>query len=119
MRILIADDQSRVRFALRVLLEQQPNWSVVGEAARADELLERVGALAPDLLLLDWELPGKGMLEVIPAIRQVYPGVQVIFLSDSPEMIPAAVAVHADDFASKTNPPDQLLSAIQGCESRR
>jgi CheY-like chemotaxis protein len=57
MRILIADDQERVRFALRVLLAQQPGVQVVGEAANGEALLAQASAVAADLALVDWELP--------------------------------------------------------------
>jgi len=56
--ILIADDQPRVRHALRLLLEQEPGVNVVGEAAEAKTLLAQVAARCPDLVLLDWGLPG-------------------------------------------------------------
>ncbi len=119
MRILIADGQSRVRYALKVLLEQQPNWSVVGEAGRFEELLERVRELEPDLLLLDWVLPGKALVEALAAIRGYSPDLRIIFLSETAEAVPASLAAKVDDLASKTNPPDELLAAIQSCEKRR
>ncbi len=58
MRILLADDQTRVRFALRVLLERQPGLAVVGEATNSRDLLDQINATRPDTVLLDWELPG-------------------------------------------------------------
>ncbi len=58
MQILLADNQPRVRLGLRVLLERQPGFKVVGEAVNAEELLARMEAGRPDLVLLGWELPG-------------------------------------------------------------
>ena len=58
MRILLADNQSKVRFALRALLEQQPGLTIVGEAAEAGDALLQVEAVRPDLVLLDWDLRG-------------------------------------------------------------
>ena len=58
MQILLADNQPKVRFGLRVLLERQPGLQVVGEAADAKDLLAQVEADCPDLVLLDWELSG-------------------------------------------------------------
>ena len=58
MQILLADNQPKVRFGLRVLLERQPGLQVVGEAADAEDLLAQVEADCPDLVLLDWELSG-------------------------------------------------------------
>ena len=58
MQILLADNQPKVRLGLRVLLERQPGFKVVGEAVNAEELLARMEADRPDLVLLGWELPG-------------------------------------------------------------
>ena len=58
MRILLVDDQSEIRSALRLLLEQEQGMTVVGEVAKAEDLLAQVEATRPDVALLDWELPG-------------------------------------------------------------
>ena len=58
MRIFLADDQAKARSALRLLLEQEPGLSVVGEATETEDLLAQVQRTQPDLVLLDWELPG-------------------------------------------------------------
>ncbi len=60
MRILIADRQAQVRFALRTLLGQQPRLEVVGEAATAEELLAQAERTRPDLVLLHWRLNEAG-----------------------------------------------------------
>ena len=73
MRILIADDQVRVRQALRVLLAQQPGLRVIGEAADGAELLAQVGVKAADLALVDWELPGLAEAGGLPALRGLPP----------------------------------------------
>jgi DNA-binding NarL/FixJ family response regulator len=58
MRVFLADDQAKVRAALRLLLEQEPGLSVVGEVTEAKDLLVQVQVTQPDVVLLDWELPG-------------------------------------------------------------
>lgn len=92
---------------------------MVGEAARVDDLLERVQASRPDLILIDAELPGKPLWEEIQAIRYICPGLRVVFLSETPELIPDNLAARADELASKADPPDQLLAVIQKCGERR
>jgi len=57
MRILPADDEPKVRSALRLLLEQQGWFRVIGEAGQAREVLVETEATLPDLILLDWDLP--------------------------------------------------------------
>ncbi len=60
MRVLLADDRPKTRFALRLLLERQPGIQIVGEAADAQELLVQVKMTCANVVLLDWELPNLG-----------------------------------------------------------
>ncbi len=112
MRILLADDQPVVRFALRVLLERQPGMLVVGEAWDVTGLLAAAQAADPHLVLLDWELPGMGAARVLAALRKARPDLLVIALSGRPEARQAALAEGANAFVSKADPPDSLLAAI-------
>ena len=113
MRVLLADDQLKVRLALKLLLEQEPGVHVVGEAVEARELLVQVAADCPDLVLLDWGLPEMAAEELLVALREVCPALVVIVLSGQPEAGEHAVAAGAHAFVSKTDPPEQLLAAIE------
>ena len=115
MRILLADAQAKVRFALRVLLEQQPGVEVVAEVASAEELLASAAAQCPDLVLLDWAVAGSPALSLLRTLRRGCPDVEVIALSGRPEVRGAALAAGADAFVSKGNPPEHLLAAIARC----
>jgi DNA-binding NarL/FixJ family response regulator len=115
MRILIADDQDRVRFALRVLLTQQPGLQVVGEAADGEALLAQVRAIAADLALVDWELPQLTEAGGLPALRRSSPALQVVVLSSRPGVRQAALAVGGDAFVSMNDPPERLLTVIRCC----
>ena len=119
MRILIADDQSNVRFALRTLLERQTGTQVVGEAANSESLLSQVKAVCPDLVLLDWNLPGAAVDELLPTLRDACPDLSVIALSGHPEARHTALNAGVDAFVSKIEPPEQLLSAIANCQQKR
>jgi two-component system response regulator FimZ (fimbrial Z protein) len=116
MRILLADSQSRVRFALRSLLEEQPGLVVVAEAADCPALLAQVKAACPDLVLLDWDLPGMGGLDLLAALHRLCPGLHVIALSSRPEAEQEALAAGARAFVSKAGPPEPLLAAIQSVQ---
>jgi len=113
MRILLADDQSNIRFALRALLERQTDTQVVGEAANSESLLSQVQAACPDLVLLDWNLPGAAADELLPTLRDACPDLSVIALSGQLEARRAALAAGADAFVGKTDPPETLLAAIR------
>jgi DNA-binding NarL/FixJ family response regulator len=112
MRVLLADDQVKVRFALRVLLERQPDVVVVGEASNACELLEQIAAMHPDALLLDWELPGLVAAGTIGALLGAFPGLTVIALSGRSEARREALMAGASAFVSKTEPPECLLTVM-------
>ena len=117
MRILLADDQPKVRLGLRLLLEQEPDMMVVGEAADSGSLLAQVEKTQPDLILLDWGLQEAAGAEGLSALRQACPHVAVIVLSAQPRAEEAALAAGADAFVSKADPPEQVLAAVRstGC----
>jgi len=112
VRILVADDQPRVKYAMRVLLETQPGVKVVGEAMDVQSLLAETKANRPDLVLLDWELPGLAMVDSLSALRQTCPDLRVVALSVRPEARQAALLAGVDAFVSKMEPPDRLLALI-------
>ncbi|MGD2165838.1 MAG: response regulator transcription factor, partial [Anaerolineae bacterium] len=109
MRILLADNQPRVRFALRVLLEQEPGLAIVGEARDGDALLNRTASTLPDIVLLGWELPGLAGRDSLPMLRRIRPGLLVIALSGRSEARTAALSAGVDAFVSKGDPPERLL----------
>ncbi len=109
MRVLVADDDRRVRLALRLFLEER-GLVVVGEAESAQEIDPLVRGLRPDLLLLDWELPGLpevGTAE-IPAWTS---DLRVVALSSCP-VGNADPLTSPIEFVCKTDPPDRLIAAL-------
>jgi DNA-binding NarL/FixJ family response regulator len=115
MRILLADSQAKVRFALRVLLEQQSDFEVVGEAASTEEILAQTALSCPNVVLLDWALAGPGAAGLLLTLHCDCPGLGIIVLSGRPEARREALAAGADAFVSKGNPPEHLLAAIVRC----
>jgi DNA-binding NarL/FixJ family response regulator len=116
MRILLADDQPEVRSALRLLLENEPGLQVVAEATERERLLKQVELTCPDLVLLDWELPGLNA-NFLPHLRLRFPSVMVIALSGRPEARRAALTAGVDAFVSKGDPPDKLLMALRAFDA--
>ncbi len=116
MRVLLADDQAWLRSALRLLLEQEHDIEVVGEAAEATVLISITETVRPDVLLLDWELPGSSSScgeIILRRLRTRCPHVVTIVMSSRPESGPIALRAGADRFVSKADPPEALLSAIR------
>jgi DNA-binding NarL/FixJ family response regulator len=116
MRILLADDQPKVRLGLRLLLEQEEWASVVGEAAEAESLLMQVEESQPDLVLLDWSLNRTDKLDLLPALRSCCPGLAVVVLSGQPDAEQQALDAGADAFVSKADPPELLLTTMRAVE---
>ena len=112
MRIILADDQPKVRLGLRLLLEQEEWASVVGEAVEAEGLLALAEAAQPDLVLLDWSLQASAAVDLLPALRAHCPSLIVIVLSGQPGIEDHALEAGADAFVSKADPPEKLLAAI-------
>jgi DNA-binding NarL/FixJ family response regulator len=113
MRILIADDEPRVRSALRLLLRQYPGVVVVGEAGNVERALELAARHRPDLVLLDWDLPGRGGPAALDGLHAAQQGLTVIALSGRSEARRAALDAGVDAFVSKGDPPERLLATLQ------
>jgi two-component system response regulator AlgR len=98
---------------LRLLLEERLESSVVGEAADSQELLDQVEDAHPDIILLDWDLPGASTAELIAVFSRLDGQPKVVVLSTHPELAQSALAVGADAFVAKCDPPKRLLTAIR------
>jgi DNA-binding NarL/FixJ family response regulator len=118
MRVLLADDQAHIRSALQMLLKREQGMAVVGEVSEARELVDQIGTTHPDLVLLDWELPGLPTIGSLFGLHRICPNILVIALSGRPEARQEALAAGADAFVSKADPPEQLLAALHSMNSR-
>lgn len=117
MRVLLADDEAKVRSALKLLLEQQPDLSIVGEAGNVEMLFHCLESncdiTSHDVLILDWELPGFRSGGQLSALRNSYPYIKVVALSCLPDARKASILAGADAFVSKNEPPDRILTVIE------
>ena len=118
MRILLADAQPNVRYALHVLLANRPELNLADDATDAYELISRLTEDDPDMLILDWMLPGLAEAGSIAALRDIRPDLIIIALSGRPELSHAAINAGADAFVSKIDPPERLLTAIDRFQSQ-
>ena len=113
LRLVVADADQRVRSALRILLQEEPGLIVVGESSDLPSLVAQVGELVPDLVLLDWELPGRPAAAILVAQTTIDHRPMVIVFSARSESEEAALAAGADAFVSKGDPPEALLTAFR------
>jgi DNA-binding NarL/FixJ family response regulator len=112
MLVLIADGQARVRSALRLLLEQQPGIQILGEAIDTTGVFDWIKAACPDVILLDWELPGQASNDLVVELSRKCPATAIVILSGRPETAQEALAAGARAFVDKGDPPERLLMAL-------
>ena len=109
---MVADNDARVRLALQTLLGQEPGRIEVRESADLGSLAVQVRQFRPDLVLLDWELPGRPAAALLLALHQLDYHPNVIVLSTRPELEQDALDVGADGFVSKGDSPERLLQVL-------
>ena len=115
MKVLLADDRTEVRSALRLLLEQDSNIEVIGEATKLSDLMAKIEVACPDCILLDWELPDIDTEDSILKLHYCCPELIIIALSSWPEAREAALAAGANAFISKGDAPEKLLEIMEDC----
>ena len=115
IRILLADDHPILREGLRAVLETQPDFEVIAEAANGLEAMRLAVDLQPDILLLDLEMPLLDGVETIRRLRQQQPHFRIIVFTafDNDERIIHAVQAGANGYLLKEAPRDELFSAIR------
>lgn len=116
--IFFADDEVNVRLAMRLLLDQA-GYKLIGEAEDTESLLAQVCSALPDVILLDWELPGLRAQHLLPVLRKYCPHTKVIAMSVQPEAQRAAITSGVDAFVSKGNSSDELLALLAQISTHR
>ena len=103
LSIILADDQPKVRFALRVLIENRQDTEIIGEAEDASELIDLLEKLSPTVIIMDWLLPGLPNVGSVKKIRELCPDAAILALSVRPELEREALVNGVDAFISKSN----------------
>ncbi|MBE0689084.1 MAG: response regulator transcription factor [Anaerolineae bacterium] len=114
-RILLADDHAVLRSGLRLLLEKQPDFEVIGEASNGGEALEQAAALQPDVILLDLNMPEMDGLTAIPKLREQAPDSRILILTmhDDASYLKQALQSGAAGYVLKQVVDTELLLALR------
>lgn len=114
VRILLVDDHVVLRDGLKVLLESEPGWQVVGGTESGAAAIRLAGALCPDVIVMDLGLPDMSGLEAIRRIREGNERVRIIVLSmyTRREFVVPAVEAGCDGYIPKSSTHTSLLEAI-------
>ncbi|MGY1725494.1 response regulator [Geodermatophilus sp. SYSU D01062] len=115
IRVVLVDDQQMVRAGFRMVIDSQPDLTVVGEAGDGAAAVDLLRATAADVVLMDVRMPGTDGIE---ATRQVTalpapPRVVVLTTFDLDEYVVAAIGAGASGFLLKDAPPEEMLAAVR------
>ena len=115
IRVLIAEDQTMVRGALRALLDLEDDLEVVAEVGRGDAVVAAAREHRPDVALLDIEMPGGDGIEAARALATAVPGCRAVVLTTfgRPGFLRRAMEVGAAGFLVKDAPVADLARAIR------
>ncbi|HEX2662706.1 MAG TPA: response regulator transcription factor [Candidatus Acidoferrum sp.] len=115
IRILLADDHKLMRSGLRLLIEQQPDLTVVGEAADGREAVALAGSLRPDVAVMDISMPNLNGIEAAHQITQSHAELAVIVLSMHPDesYVLRALKAGAKGYLLKDSAESDLITAVR------
>jgi DNA-binding NarL/FixJ family response regulator len=117
VRVVVADDHDLLRDGVAAILGADPGIEVVGEASSGPSAVAAARALAPDVVLMDVEMPGGDGLTATEEILQRCPGTKVLVLTtfDLDEYVLAALRAGASGFLLKTTPAGALVQSVHAC----
>jgi DNA-binding NarL/FixJ family response regulator len=118
MRIILADHHAGPLSALKEALQAQPGFDLIGETVDAQGLLMLAGENTADLVLLDSELPGSYVEDLITGLHAIEPKPVVIVMSCKFEKSRMLLKAGADAYVSKSDQFDWLLEILQKYEKR-
>jgi DNA-binding NarL/FixJ family response regulator len=119
IRLLIVDDQAAVRDGLAVMLDLDPDITVVGTASNGLEAVAAVGELAPEVVLMDLNMPVMGGAEATGALRESHPDLPVVVLTtfDDDDSILAALRAGARGYLTKDADRATIIQAVRGAHA--
>ena len=116
LRVLLVEDNDVFRQALEMLLGMQEGIEVVGAVSNGNAVVEACRSLSPDVVVMDFRLPGMDGVEATTAVREAFPEIAVVGLtaSASPREIDALWAAGAVACLRKDQELDEIVEAIRG-----
>ncbi len=113
--IVLADDHTVMRSALRMLLDAEPGFEVVAEAGDADTAVRYVRGHKPAVLILDLNMPGRSSLEAVPDIQEASPGTEIVVLTmqNEPAFARRALQAGVRGYVLKEAADAELVQAVR------
>jgi signal transduction histidine kinase len=115
MKLLLVDDHESIRKSLRQLIELKKDFQIVGEGANGSEAIDRVEALAPDIVLMDMNMPVMDGVQATRIIKERHPDIQVLALTAFADMslVSEMVKAGASGYLLKGGSSKELLESLQ------
>ena len=114
IKVLVVDDHDLVRMGIRHMLDDHPDMHVIGDASDGEMALDMVRELAPDVVLLDVNMPNIGGVEVTKRLRQHNNAVKIIAIVACPlSPIPMLLKAGVNGYITKGTPFDEMVKAIK------
>jgi DNA-binding NarL/FixJ family response regulator len=120
-RILIVDDHDAIRRGVRQLLETEPYYQVVGEAANGREGLEVARQVRPDIAILDYSIPELNGLDLSHSLKREFPRIEILLytMHDREEIIMNVLRAGVRGFVLKSDTEQHLVAALDALSIRR
>ena len=114
VRLMLVDDHEVVRQGVRSVIETVPDWTLCGEAGRADEALQIAAEAKPDVVVCDVSMPNVSGLDLIIQLRKLLPRVEILVLTmhDSERIVGQALRAGARGYLLKSDGGDKLVEAL-------
>ncbi len=113
-RVLVADDHALFRYGMRAMLNSDPQFEVVGEAATGEEAVALAAELGPDIILMDIQMPGLNGIEATRKIVRAQPatGVVVVTMFEEDDSVFAAMRAGARGYVLKGGDADEVVKVV-------
>lgn len=114
IRVSLIEDDKTIREGFSYLIDSTPGYAVVSSYASVEDALKKIASDAPDVLLLDVELPGISGIDALPKIKKALPETYILILTvyEQETLIFRALGNGASGYLTKNTPPEKILSAI-------
>jgi len=115
IRVYLVDDQSMIRAGFKSLLGRDPRFRVVGDHGDPRAALEAIGALEPDVVVLDISMPGLSGLDALERLKVEHPDIKAVMLThhEGESFVAQALAAGASGYLSKDSEQAELVLAIE------
>ena len=112
MRLLLAIANHDLRLSLQLLLSEQPSVEIVGTASEGEGLLALMHVIQPDMILTDWDLPGRPLTTVLQKADPTHPPKIILLASDYDDCQLISEQIQVDAIVLKGASPDVLLNTF-------